>query len=336
METPPAFAPPAPNYRDRSTGLTVFGVFEIILGCIVALMIPLTLLGWAMAARQQDGTLDPSAKASVLGTLFVFAVGLIWLGIGSIQAKRWARALLLCFGWMGLVFGTLSLVLVVASLGSKYVTMQQSGQESPVGALLIGKIIAVIVVVVMYVIIPGSLVLFYRSRHVKLTCEHRDPVERWTDRCPLPVIAWCIMQVYGAVSMLLMWRFSAAVPLFGWVVTGWIAHAAWLAFSGFCLWSAWGFYRLKYQTWLAYTILASVGGLSGLVTFSQVELVDYYGMLGLPERQIKQIAASPLAQGHNFIWFAALSFAVALGYLMFLQRYFIRTAPAETGGQSAA
>jgi hypothetical protein len=37
--------------------------------------------------------------------LWRLAVALIWLGIGSIKARRWARALLLIFSWSWLVMG---------------------------------------------------------------------------------------------------------------------------------------------------------------------------------------------------------------------------------------
>jgi hypothetical protein len=277
-----------------------------------------------MAAKQQGVPFDLSTQASGLFLFAALAVGLVWLGIGSIQAKRWARALLLCLGWVGLCVGVISLIVVMATLSSMDAVMRQSGQELPPGALLIGKIIAVCVVLVMYVIIPGALVLFYRSRHVKLTCEARDPVARWTDRCPLPVLAWCLLQVYGAVAMLLVWKFAGAVPLFGYVLTGWSAHAIWVGFSLFCLWAARGFYRLNPRAWLAYTTLMFLGGLSSLVTFSRIGLLDYYRIMGLPEWQIKQIAVSPLVQGHNFLWGSTVGLAIFLGYLVFLRRYFVR------------
>ncbi len=324
METPAPSTPTAVAYHDRSTGLLVFGIFEIILGGFAALMIPLVILGQAMAAKQHEASLDTSLQGSTFLTFALLAVGLIWLGIGSIQARRWARALLLCLGAVGLCIGMFSLVSVIISLGSMEAIMRQSGQELPPAALLIGKIVAVGMVLVMYVIIPGALVLFYRSRHVKLTCEHRDPVERWTDRCPLPVLAWCLVQAYGAVSMLLMWKFSSAVPLFGFVVTGGIARVLWVGFAGFTLWSAWGLYRLNARVRLIYLVVSVLAGISSLITFSRVNLFDYYRTIGLPEWQLKQIALSPLAQGHNFLWFFAASMVIFVGYQFFLQRYFVQ------------
>jgi hypothetical protein len=49
------------------------------------------------------------------------------------------------------------------------------------------------------VLLPGAFVLFYRSPHVKATCERRDPSVPWTDRCPAPVLAAALLS--GATSL---------------------------------------------------------------------------------------------------------------------------------------
>jgi hypothetical protein len=333
METSPPSAalplPAAPAYRDRRTGLIIFGILEIILGAFMALAVPLSVFGQVMAAKQQGQAADMTSLASAGITLGVLAIGLIWLGIGSIQARRWARALLLCGGWMALAFGLPALILVIASLGSLDAALQQSGQKLPAGALLIGKIAAVGMVLLMYVIIPGAVVLFYRSPHVKRTCEQRDPVVRWTDRCPLPIIAFCVVQAYAVIYMLCLPKFGQAVPLFGTFVTGWTASAVWLAYALFMLWAMRGFYRLDRRVWLVYVIVICATGLSSLVTFFRINVLDYYRLIGLPEWQIKQVALSPLVQGNNFLWVCGLSLVLGVGYLLFLRRYFV--GPRQSG-----
>ena len=93
-----------PDYKDRSTGLTIFGILTLLLGCLCGLFVPLILLGQVMAAKV------PNAPAPNLLTILpgivlygVLAVALTWLGIGSIMKRRWARALLLIFSWTWLV-----------------------------------------------------------------------------------------------------------------------------------------------------------------------------------------------------------------------------------------
>src|SRR5690348_15437184 len=92
---PPASDPVVPTYNDRSRGLVVFGVLTILLGVLSGLMIGLMLLGHALSARNPNAP-APSFAMILPGLLMYggLAVVLIWLGIGSIKARRWARALL--------------------------------------------------------------------------------------------------------------------------------------------------------------------------------------------------------------------------------------------------
>ena len=61
-------------------------------------------------------------------------------------------------------------------------------QLPPVAKLMI-VLIPFLMMGFVFVLLPIAWVLFYRSRHVQATCEARDPVARWTDACPLPVLA---------------------------------------------------------------------------------------------------------------------------------------------------
>ena len=328
MDTPPPLAPASPPFRDRRTGLIVFGVMEIMLGGFCLLLLPMTVFGQVLVAKQHGGEFDFGLVAPSLLTFLILAAGLIWLGIGSIQARRWARALLLCFGWMGLCAGLVALAVVIPTLGSMDAMMRQQGRELPAGALLFAKIVAVISIIVIYILIPGALVLFYRSANVKLTCEHRDAVPRWTDHCPLPVLAMCILQAFGAGYMVLMPRFGGTIPLAGFLVTGWPARVAWVGFAVLSAYGARGFYRLDPRAWLIYSVAIGLFGISSLATFVRIDLLDYYRAVGLPEWQIKQLATSPLVQGHFIIWLSFLSLAIFGGYLLFLRRYFV--APADS------
>jgi len=322
MDTPPLTTPATPAYRDRHTGLIVFGIMEIIMGGFCLLMVPLTVFGQVMTAKKNGAEFSLALATPTILIFLAMATGLIWLGIGSIQARRWARALLLCFGWLGLGIGLVSLVVVVASLGSMDELMRQQGQQLPPGAVAVAKFFTVATVLFIYVLIPGALILFYRSPHVKLTCENRDPVARWTDLCPLPVLAMCILQVYGAGCLLFIPGFGAVMPLAGFMVTGWPARLLWFGFAGFSIYAARGFYRQIPRVWLIYTVVVVGFGLSSVLTFLRVDLLEYYRTVGLPEWQIKQMAANPLMKGNFIVGLSALSMTLFVGFLLYLRRYF--------------
>ena len=188
---PPVEAAPLPDYKDRSTGLVIFGILTLLLGCLAGLLVPLMLFGQMMAAKAPDA--PPVNHAAILPAIGIYgglAVALIWLGIGSIKTRRWARALLLIFSWSWLIMG-------VFMTGHAVRHEQVAGepaarcQNRPAGhaagnrtAMVIGMTIFFFVA---FVLVPAVWVFFYKSRHVKATCEARDPVTRWTDACPLPV-----------------------------------------------------------------------------------------------------------------------------------------------------
>ena len=100
---------PAP-YKDRHTGLIVVGMLNVFIG----------LCGLGAAMGVLDLMLGGSAPARAAGHspalplrdllpwltyLLVFAVGFVWLGIGSMMARRWARTLLQIVFWLWLLGG---------------------------------------------------------------------------------------------------------------------------------------------------------------------------------------------------------------------------------------
>ena len=321
MNTPP-FAPAPPPLKDTYTGLIVFGILEIVAGAFCALLIPLSLLGQIAAAKKTAHDFNAAMALPTVVTFSALAIGLIWLGIGSAMARRWARALLLCFGWIGLCTGVIALAAVIPALSTLDQTLQQQGQTLQPGLLLVMKIVMVATVSILYIVIPGALVLFYRRPAVKLTCEARDPVERWTDRCPLPVVVTCILQVLTTAYIILLPQFGAAIPLAGTIVIGWPARLLWWGFAAFSILSARGFYRLAPRAWSIYTIGILAFWILSTATFLRIGLLEYYHAIGLPDWQVEQVSHSPLAQGHLFIYVSAISLVIYGGYLLYIRRYF--------------
>ena len=120
---PVVAAPPFPGvpaYPDRGTLLVIFGVFQIILGLLAALMIPLMALGAFMSRLGPAGGMRPGQFFSGVATYGFIAAALLALGIGSVQMKRWARALTLVTSWYWLVMGALATVLLTARSAGNY------------------------------------------------------------------------------------------------------------------------------------------------------------------------------------------------------------------------
>jgi len=98
-------------YRDRSAGLVFFGIVEILLGGLTALLIPLMVI--AAMVGSQRGASSSTDLRFILPNLVIYAMiagVFIWLGIGSIRARRWARELMLVISWLWLVTGVVAMI----------------------------------------------------------------------------------------------------------------------------------------------------------------------------------------------------------------------------------
>ncbi len=317
-------APPAESaYQDRHAGLIVFGILGILLGLACLLLAPLAYFGQMMAAARTGTELNRGN--ALLGVMIYGLLGtvMIWLSIGSILARRWARALILCGGWIGLIIGLVAMPVVWVALGSVGPAAAAQGHALPPAALVLVRWITLGVTFVIYIVIPGLTVLFYRGRNVRLTCEARDPVARWTDRCPLPVLALCLLKAFSA-GFLLLFLFTTyghIFPLFGSIVQGVPARILWVALVAFLLYAARGFYRLDRRVYWTYLAGALLLWSSSFVTFLRVDMVDYYRLAGMPERQLAHIAQNPLMAHNTLALVNVATMVVGLAYLLYVKRF---------------
>jgi hypothetical protein len=65
---------------------------------------------------------------------------------------------------------------------------------------------------------------------------------------------------------------------------------------------------------------------SGLLTFARHDMLEMYRLMGYPEAQIEQIQRSGLFVKNQMTWMMALSMLPFLGYLLFIKKYFRRSA----------
>lgn len=314
------------DFKDRTTGLIVFGILEIIFGAFCALTVPLMIFGMFASASLHKSAASPANTGTIIPGILIYilmAVWFIWMGIGSIKARRWARALLLISSWFWLISGMIGMVFVLAFLPNMFNHVGKSEQMPQQMAAII-KYVTIGFTAIFDVIIPGELVFFYGSKHVKATCELKDTQIHWTDRCPLPVLAISLISGFWAASILLIGFYGWTIPFFGIILNGMSGAGA--AFAGALLlgYVAWGAYRLSIKAWWCAVALTIAWGVSMGITFSRVTWIELYEKMNLSAQQLEIIKQLTLPQTSWTVLSLELCVVVILAYLLYTRRYFNR------------
>jgi hypothetical protein len=292
--------------KDRYAGLVVFGILQVVLGVLCAAL-ALFIAARFELAQQRD---PASAGGTLASGLIVYGLGAVYflaVGIGSIRARRWARALALVVSAVWLAAGTVSVVMLTVILPKALRAM-----SVPVGTIS-GTAIAL--AIGFAIILPLALVLFYRSAAVAATVERRDPKPRWTDRTPLPVLAVVLVIAFGSIAMIANLA-SATLSLMGRIVTG--APAAMTLFALALLGAvlAMQLYRLREAAWWTLVLLQVIGLVYGGLTLARTDFGELSRRSGSPD--LSAVYRDPMVIG-AFIgtWLAYFAF------LLYLRRYFV-------------
>jgi hypothetical protein len=250
----------------------------------------------------------------------IYGAGLIWLGIGSMLCRRWARAVLLVLSWSWLLAGVVSVVSNIVTTRALFAKPEFSaGEQLPM-------LIMLIISVLFFVVIPGAMVLFYRSPLVAATCVARDPAPRWTDRCPLPVLACSLWFGICALFMVIPPIIGLSIiPVFGRLLTGTPAAVVSFAFAALSLYLAWATYRLKPAAWWVMLIASAALTASAVITFQRVDFIDIYRKLGFPDQVTRQLQDMRILTSKMIVWWAVIVFLLFVVYLIWIRKYF-RTA----------
>jgi hypothetical protein len=322
----------SPQFTNRKTGLVFFGILTILGGCVCALFFLLTLV--ISQIKPPNGNQPPPGITTLPVLMYgTMAVALVWLGIGSTQGRRWARALLAILSWMFLVFGVSGLAFlgIMAPHMKEAMAAAHPANQSPLPDSAVTAIVIVVLGLMSVFTVVGPLIwaLFYSGRNVRATCEVMDPVPRWTDRCPLPVLGVTLWLLVAAILIASMSLFYPVAPLFGMLTTRAAARVYYLILAIVWLYAAWAIYRLDIRGWwvaLAAMILQVV---SSVITFSRYDLTEIYTLLGYSADQIALTQKMGVTR-----WITPLSTVIwtipVIIYLLYLRKFFSAPKPDTT------
>jgi hypothetical protein len=341
----PQFPPQLP-FADQRGGMKAMGVILIVLGgfagCLGLMTVPLMLAASRMPMPAgQAPPVMPRVLDVVLGVAIYVGVAalLISVGVGSLRVRRWSRAAALILTGSWALAGLLTVVsFIVMAPGMKRVmanaaaaatTMPAGGGAGATAppaaaaatATSAGLVMAMAFMVLVGVLLPAGLFLFYRRASVRQTIDYFAPGPTWTDRCPTPVLAASAWLIVGAL-MTLVFGAKGAVPAFGMMLTGLpaVAMCAGLAILNASL--AVGLFRLRPVAWWVTLLAMAVGLTSVLLTFARVDPFEVQRLSGTPPEQIEILRQSGMNMRLTMLLSPILYGTLALGYLLWIRRYF--------------
>lgn len=310
------------DHRDRSVGLIVFGVIELLIGGCTALLIPLvvavTLLSPAPSEGDAPTGLGPVAPSLLLyGTV---AAAFIWIGLGSIRARKWARAVMLSLSWVWLITG------VAAMLAYWWLIPRIWGFAAPDG-LPAGTAHMVVVTTSLflgfiYILLPLAFVLFYRSPDVVATCEARDPRRSWVDDCPSPVVSLVLVYAIGAVSCLAAPAYNFAFPLFGFVADGWIGAMLWSVVLAVLLYLVRATARREPRSWNVAMTASLAAAVSSTLSAALVPFGQWLDRMALPADQLRLVAGLGELSPSTMVALSLATWVSWIAFLIWTRRFF--------------
>jgi hypothetical protein len=305
------------DYKDRRLILIVIGALSLLIGAGSAFLGPLEMYCFYLFSEggrfHYEGFgfgsfMFGNIACQIVG-YYLIGVLFVALGYGHLTMRRWARTLALTALGFWLVSG------VPLSAGLLFILFA-SKDLSPVSALL-----AITIVGLSYLVLPGVLIRFYRSRDVRLTFESRDPSPCWIERIPLPVLTLCSLFLLYIVILHVPILFNGVFPLFGVLLSGMpgIFLSDVLIMCLACL--VWGMLRLR--TWAWWGSLAYFGALTSslVVTLPGFSLLDIFSQMRFPPREMEFLQGLPF-HGFHVALTLGLPLVITLGLIIFSKRYF--------------
>ena len=183
-------------YPDRSERLVLMGFVQILVGCLCGLMavmmVAVSLVG-LMPRAPQGPSLNMQTMVPAMVFYLALAVVMTWLGIGLVRARRWAWTLTVVVSWMWLIFGLIGFVFFLFGVGPMMLSSVAQQGTVPREVILAMVIVSGVFAACIYIVLPGVFLVVCHHESVRATCQRRDPKIRWTDRCPMPVLAVSIL-----------------------------------------------------------------------------------------------------------------------------------------------
>lgn len=285
----------------------------------------------------------------------LYGVAFGWVGIGSIQARKWARKVAVSLGWLHIGYIAICIVVVLGAYPTLVRLLEVANElikTIPTGSAVVTPPVpppmptinphahaafftAQYVMSFAFSSVGGViLVVLYGLRNVKLTCEHFDPKPRWTDRLAMPVLIAVVYHIWVAATALTMLPMAPmAYIVFGKGAP--LNVALILLLSGvLAAFTARFMTKLNPLGWILAivgTVLQGVVWIGGTQALGNVGLKDVGPRLNVPSEEWSKVlnevppAVVRISDILTQTWLPqALVIACLLGYLVWIRPHFFQ------------
>ena len=305
------------DYRDRTLILALVGVPLLLVGVAAAFLGPAEMYCFYLFSAggrfHYEGFgfgsfMFGNIAAQIVG-YYLIALILVPLGYGHLRARRWARTLSLALVWTWLVVGIpLAVVFVFILLASKDLSIAAG-------------LTAVMLLAAAYLVVPGLLIRFYRSRDVRSTFESRDPGTCWIESVPMPILVLAALELLYAVVLHVGILFRGLFPLFGVWLSG-LQGILMLDGAILCLaLLSWGVLRRRAWAWWGSCFYFGLLTASSILTLSTSSYADILSVLDFPPAEMAFLEGVPL-QGLHFAVLIAIPLFLTLTVVGLSKRHF--------------
>ena len=305
------------DYRDRRLILAAIGILLLLVGIPVAFLGPVEMYCFYLFSEggrfHYEGFgfgsfMFGNIACQIIG-YYLIAMVCIALGYGHLRMRRWARTLSLTLFWFWLVVGLpLAIVFLFIAVASK--------DLSPAVALIM-----VVFMALSYLVFPGLLIRFYRSRNVRLTFEARDPKSYWIERLPMPTLVLCSLYLFYLIVLHVPILFSGIFPLFG-VFLFDLQGITLLDISIMALVCLiWGTLGRKTWAWWGSLVYWGLMTFSVILSFSRASYLDILSRMRFPPTEMEALDGLPF-QGFHFALFFGIPLLITLGVIVLSKRHF--------------
>jgi hypothetical protein len=247
---------------------------------------------------------------------YVIALVLIPLGYGHLRLRRWARTLSVTLLWCWLVLGVpLSIVLFFILVTAKELSMA-------------AVLFAIVLLASFYLVVPGLLIRFYKSRDVRSTFD-KDPKTYWTERLPMPALVLCSLYAFYIIALQGLIFFNGIVPLFGTFVVGLQGLILLDGLMACLVLLIWGTFKQKGWAWWGSLVFFALLALSTLWTLITSSYAQVLSITKFAPIEMQALGGLPL-QGLHLAILVGIPLLATVGIILFSRRHFGARHPARS------